>query len=170
MSTETDSDQIEKLIDGKLSWEELRGDVLPDPKDPDRFEVTRQTLQDRVDWNEPILVPLNDHLFVVGSDDGRIIKSECDHEFGSVDDNWKEHCQIRVRESEAEMRELYPEDMTPDPDWDFELREFFCPGCFTLLDVDAVPAGYPVLKPFEPDIDTFYDEWQGRPAPDRTEE
>jgi acetone carboxylase gamma subunit len=30
-----------------------------------------------------------------------------------------------------------------------------------------VPVGYPVIKPFEPDIDTFYEEWQGRSAPDR---
>ena len=165
MST-TDRTQIEKLIDGDLGWEELRNDVLPDPKDSNRFEVTREILQERVEWNEPILVPLNDHLFVVGSDDGRIVKAECGHEFGSADDNWKQACQIRVRETESEMRELYPEWMTPDPDWTFQLREFFCPGCYTLLDVDAVPAGYPVIKPFDPDIDAFYEGWIGEPAPD----
>ncbi|MDS0474433.1 acetone carboxylase subunit gamma [Natrinema sp. 1APR25-10V2] len=168
MST-TDRNQIAKLIDGDLQWEELRNDVLPDPKDGQRFEVTREILQDRVDWDEPILVPLNDHLFAVGTDDGRIVKGECGHEFGPLEDNWKTECQIRVRESEEEMRDLYPKWMTPDPDWTFQLREFFCPECYALLDVDAVPAGYPVLKPFEPDIDVFYEEWLGEPAPDATE-
>lgn len=162
----TDRTQIEKLIDGDLGWEELRNDVLPDPKDADRFEVTREILQDRVQWDAPILVPLNDHLFVVGADDGRIVKAECGHEFGPADDNWKTACQIRVREGKDEMRELYPEWMTPDSNWTFQLREFFCPGCYTLLDVDAVPAGYPVIEPFDPDIDTFYEEWLEEPAPD----
>ncbi|MXR50383.1 acetone carboxylase subunit gamma [Halovenus sp. WSH3] len=163
----TDTTQIEKLIDGELSWEELRNDVLPDPKDPDRFETTRQILQEKVEFDEPILVPLNDHLFAVGTEDGRVVKGECGHEFGPLADNWKEYCKVRVREDESEMRELYPENMTPEPDWQFQLREFFCPECFTLIDVDAVPAGYPVLKPFDPDIDAFYEEWEDRTPPDR---
>lgn len=166
----TDTTQIEKLIDGELSWEELRNDVLPDPKDPDRFETTRQVLQEKVDWDEPILVPLNDHLYGVGKDGDRIVKAECGHEFGPLDGNWKEHCKVRVRESEGEMRDLYPQHMTPDEDWTFQIREFFCPECYTLVDTDAVPAGYPVLKPFDPDVDTFYEEWQNTTAPDRTEE
>ena len=167
MATETDKTQIEKLIDGSLSWEELRNDVLPDPKDPNRFEVTREVLQERVEFDEEILVPMNDHLFAVAADGDRIVKAECGHEFGPVTENWKQRCEIRTKETEDEMRELYPEDMTPDPDWQFQLREFFCPGCYTLVDVDAVPSGYPVLKPFDPDIDTFYEEWLGKKAPDR---
>jgi len=30
-----------------------------------------------------------------------------------------------------------------------------------------VPAAYPVLRNFEPDIDTFYEEWLGKKGPDR---
>ena len=41
----TDKSQIEKLIDGTLPWPELRDDVLPDPKDPERFETTIEILQ-----------------------------------------------------------------------------------------------------------------------------
>ena len=67
----------------------------------------------------------------------------------------------------GEHRDVYPEYGTPHPEWDFQLREWFCPGCFAQLDVDAVPAGYPVRREFDPDIDTFYEEWLGRPAPDR---
>lgn len=167
MASETDRQQVEKLIDGELGWDELRNDVLPDPKDSQRFEVTRQLLQEDVEWDNPILVPINDHLYAVGSEDGRIIKCDCGHEFCDIDENWKESARIRVREDEAEHREIYPEYQTPHPDWDFQLREWFCPGCFAQLDVDAVPAGYPVIKNFEPAIDVFYEEWLGETPPDR---
>ena len=162
----TDRSQIEKLIDGTLPWPELRDDVLPDPKDPERFETTIEILQDRVDWDDRILVPLNDHLYVVAGDDGRTVKAECGHELCAADENWKLECQIRVREDQEKTAELYPELMTPDPDWTFQLREYFCPECYALLDVEAVPAGYPVVQKFEPDVDTFYEDWLGEPVPD----
>lgn len=167
MASETDRQQVAKLIDGELPWEELRNDVLPDPKDPRRFQVTRELLQERVDWENPILVPLNDHLYVVGSDEGRLVKCDCGHEFCDADGNWKEHARVRVREDESDHQEIYPEYQTPHPDWTFQLREWFCPGCFAQLAVDAVPAGYPVRRSFEPDIDAFYEEWLGTEAPDR---
>jgi acetone carboxylase gamma subunit len=155
-----DESQIQKLIDGKLSWDELQSNVLPDPKDPDRFEKVRSVLQDQVEWDETVLVPLNDHLYVVEREDGdRIVKGECGHEYCDADDNWKRACQIRVRESDAEMEQLYPKWQTSDPNWNFQIREFFCPDCYSLLEVDAVPAGYPILQSFEPDIETFYEEW-----------
>jgi acetone carboxylase gamma subunit len=163
----TDKDQIEKLIDGTLPWPELRDDVLPDPKDMERFETTIEVLQERVDWDDIILVPLNDHLLVVAGDDGRTVKAECGRYLCDADENWKLDCEIRVREDQSETAELYPELMTPDSSWTFQIREYFCPGCYALLDVEAVPAGYPIIQKFEPDIDTFYEEWYGEPAPDR---
>lgn len=160
-------DQIEKLIDGSLSWQELRNDVLPDPKDDQRFETTREILQEGVDWDEPILVPLNDHLYVVGTDDGRKVKADCGHVLCAADDNWKMSCEVRIREDSEELEEVYDSWMSPDDDWTFQLREFFCPNCYEQLDVEAVPVGYPILQKFEPDIDTFYEEWIGEPAPDK---
>jgi len=162
----TDRTQIEKLIDGTLPWSELRDDVLPDPKDTERFETTIEVLQERVDWDDRILVPLNDHLFVVAGEGGRRVKAECGQELCDAESNWKLECRIRVREDQDETAELYPELMTPDTAWTFQIREFFCPGCYALLDVEAVPAGYPILQKFEPDIDTFYEEWLGEPVPD----
>ena len=38
-----------------------------------------------------------------------------------------------------------------DPDW-MVLREFYCPGCATRLDVEVVPDGYPFIVNFEPDF------------------
>ena len=128
MASETDRQQIEKLIEGALGWEELRNDVLPDPKDGQRFEVTRRLLEERVEWDNPIFVSINDHLYAVGSDQGRIVTCDCGHEFCSLSDNWKHHARVRVREDESEHREIYPEYGTPHPDWDFQLREWFCPG------------------------------------------
>jgi acetone carboxylase gamma subunit len=36
-----------------------------------------------------------------------------------------------------------------------------------ILDVDAVPVGYPVLRNSEPDTDAFCVGWLGKKAPDR---
>ncbi len=164
--TELDKDRVRRLIDGELTWEELRNEILPDPKDTNRFEKVLAVLQERVDWDDPILVPLNDHLYVVGTADGRVVRGACGEDLCTAGENWKRACDVRVREDEAEFDDLYPEYMSVAPDWSFQLREWFCPGCYALVDVDAVPVGYPVVTPFEPDIDTFYEEWQGRPAPD----
>lgn len=167
MAAKNDKETIRNLIDGTLSWEELRNDVLPDPKASNRFEVVREVLEERVDWDEPILVPLNDHLFVVVGDDGRLVKAECGHELCSTDENWKLHTEVRVREDPDQFEELYTEQQSPHPDWGFQLREFFCPGCYQLVEVEAVPTGYPILEKFEPDIDAFYEEWLETTPPDR---
>lgn len=160
MNTET----IEQLIDGELPWERLKSEVLPDPKDEGRFEKVRAVLQDRVDWDDPIVLPLNEHLFVVKRDGEYHVKGECGHEFCNADENWKMHCQVRVREDEEEMNEVYPGLLGPDPEWTFQIREYFCPECYQQIDTTAVPAGYPMFKPFDPDIDTFYEEWLGQPV------
>lgn len=163
---ELDQNTLKRLIDGDLSDHQLREDILPDPKDVNRFETIRAIHQQRVDWDDPILVPLNDHLFVVGTEDGRIVKGECGHEFCSVEENWKLRTEVRVREGNEDIAPLYSEDQAPDPDWEYELREFLCPECYQLLEVEAVPRGYPIQQKFEPDIDTFYEEWLKSELPD----
>ncbi|MFB6130371.1 MAG: acetone carboxylase subunit gamma [Salinigranum sp.] len=105
-------------------------------------------------------------MFVVATDEGRRVKSACGHELCDASENWKTECRVRVRENQSEMNDLYNDWQSPDTDWEFQLREFMCPECFTMLDVEAVPAGYPVVHRFEPDIDVFYEEWLGREAPD----
>ncbi|MCK4388127.1 MAG: acetone carboxylase subunit gamma, partial [Dehalococcoidia bacterium] len=42
-----------------------------------------------------------------------------------------------------------------------------CPGCLALLDTELASPGYPPIFNFLPDIDTFYEEWLGSPAPDK---
>jgi acetone carboxylase gamma subunit len=78
--------------------------------------------------------------------------------------NWKIKCKIRVRDIEQSINELYPKYMGCDPNW-MEIREFFCPGCYTLLETETVPSGYPVIFNFLPDIDTFYEKWLNKRVP-----
>jgi acetone carboxylase gamma subunit len=71
---------------------------------------------------------------------------------------------INVRDDAESLQEIYPEKMAGDPEWN-HLREYFCPGCKTLLEVEAVPPGYPVIHDFLPDLEGFYGEWLGREGP-----
>ncbi|MFX1277355.1 MAG: acetone carboxylase subunit gamma [Promethearchaeota archaeon] len=160
-----DKKTLERMIDGDLTWNELRP-IISGRKDPDRFDMILEILQERVPWNEKILLPLHEHLYIVSKDGQRIVKCDCGYEFCEYTTNWKTKCRIRVRDTVEAIGELYPKDMGSDPKWE-ELREYFCPGCYTLLDVEAVPPAYPTIFNFLPDIDAFYEKWLGRTAPDK---
>lgn len=155
---------IEELIDGKIDSYKLK-EMLSNFKDADRFEKYISILQERVSWNEPILLPAGLHLYIVQKQNGdRIVKCDCGHEFCDEKDNWKLHALIHVRDSDEKMAELYPKMLAPDPEWQV-IREYYCPTCATQLEVEAVTPWYPILKDFEPDIDAFYTEWLKRPLP-----
>lgn len=160
-----DKKTLERMLDGELAWEELKP-IIAGRKDPDRFEKIMEILQERVPWKEKILLPLHEHLYVVAKEGKRIVKCDCGYEFGDYKENWKTKCRVRVRDKAEEIEELYPKYMGSDPEW-MELREYFCPGCLALLDVESVPPGYPTVFNFLPDIDTFYEKWLGRPPPDK---
>ena len=93
-----------------------------------------------------------------------LIKCDCGHEFCDYRENWKLEALVNVRGTEESLREIYPEKMHGDPRWNV-LREYICPACLTLLEVEAVPPGYPVLHDFVPDLEGFYEDWLGRPLP-----
>ena len=153
-----DLNTIEALIDGKLTWREVHH-ILSSYKDEDRFQKYVHILQSRVPWQEKILLPYGAHLYIVEkADKSRIVKCDCGHEFGDYKKNWKLKANIFVRDTEEKMTEIYPAMMAADTDW-MELREYYCPQCFTLLQVEAVPPGYPVIFDFQPDIDAFYESW-----------
>ncbi len=160
-----DKKTLERMIDGDLSWEELKP-IISGRKDPNRFNMILEILQNRVPWKKRIILPLHEHLYIVSKDGQRIVKCDCGHEFGDYQENWKTKCRVRVRDTIEEIGELYPKYMGSDPEWE-ELREYYCPGCFTLLDTEAVPPGYPTIFNFLPDIDVFYEKWLGKKAPDK---
>lgn len=159
---------IEKLIDGVLPWPATQ-DMLKSPKDTDRFDKYVEIMQARVDFADPILLPLTPSLFIVADPEaGRVVKCRCGESFGDYRVNWKLSALIHVRDDEASISKIYREREMPDPGW-IQIREYVCGGCGTQLEVEAVPRGCPPDFDFLPDLDTFYGEWLGRPLPDRLE-
>jgi acetone carboxylase gamma subunit len=162
-----DRETLRDLVDEKLPRGQVRA-IQSSYKDADRFDKYLEILQERVPWQEQIVLPFGEHLFIVkkrsAAGPAYIVKCECGHEFCDYRENWKLEALIHVRESEEELLEIYPEKMHGDPRWN-SLREFFCPGCKTLLEVEAVPPGYPVIHDFLPDLEGFYEGWLGRELP-----
>jgi len=153
---------IADLVDGKLPWKMLK-EMMSKYKDPDRFDKYLTVLQERQTWSERILLPLGPHLFIVRKDDGSIVtKSTSGYEFGDYRQNWKLKARIFVRDSDEAYREIYPKLMHADPKW-MELREYYDPLDGTLLEIEAVPPGYPIVHSFQPDLEGFYREWLKRP-------
>jgi len=158
---------IEKLIDGVLPWPATQ-DMLKSSKDTDRFDKYVEIMQSRVDFDDDILLPLTPQLFIVSSEGKRVVKCRCGQGFGDYRVNWKLSALINVRDDEASMSEVYVGREMPDPGW-IQIREYICGGCGSQLEVEAVPRGCPPDFDFLPDLDTFYQEWLGRPLPDSVE-
>jgi acetone carboxylase, gamma subunit len=158
-----DQETLRDLVDEKLPRAQLRA-IQSGYKDADRFDKYVALLQERVSWPERIVLPFGEHLYVVVRDGAYVIKCDCGQEFCNYRENWKLEALVNVRDSVEELREIYPDKMHGDPDWNV-LREYFCPGCRTLLEVEAVPPGYPPVHDFVPDLEGFYEGWLGRPLP-----
>ena len=159
-----DKDTLRDLVDEKLPRAQVRA-IQSGYKDTDRFDKYVEILQERVSWGEPIVLPFGEHLYIVAKGSGSYVtKCDCGHEFCDYRENWKLEALINVRETVEELREIYPDKMHGDPRWNV-LREYFCPGCRTLLEVEAVPPGYPPVHDFVPDLEGFYNDWLGRPLP-----
>jgi N-methylhydantoinase B/acetone carboxylase alpha subunit len=151
------------LVDGELPGRQVR-ELQAGFKDAERFRTYLRLLAERWPFPEDrILLPFGMHLCIVELPDGRrVIKSDSGHVFGDYRKNWKLGARVFVRRSVDEMLEIYPEKMHPDPSWN-ELREYYDPISFTLLDVESVPPGYPVVHDFLPDLEGFYADWLGEP-------
>ncbi len=154
-------DLIQDLIDGRLPWQTTK-QVMTDFKDDGRFETYLEILQERAPWKERILLPLGEHLYIVQKEHARIVKCDCGHEFGPYTENWKLSALIYVRDNEEKLEEIYPGHRKCDPNW-MEIREYYCPGCMTQLETEAVTPGYPVVFDFVPDLEGFYRDWLKKP-------
>ncbi|MGH2950561.1 MAG: acetone carboxylase subunit gamma, partial [Solirubrobacterales bacterium] len=170
---------LEALYDERLSRGEVK-DIQSGYKDPDRFEKWIAVLQSRVPWDDPIVLPLGEGLYVVrrttnpaapGGEaeeaaglDSLAIRSDAGHDFCRFDQNWKMHAPVFVRDTDELLREIYPAMAHCDPEW-MELREFYCPLSGRMLETEAVTPGYPVVHDFLPDVEGFYRGWLGREVP-----
>jgi acetone carboxylase gamma subunit len=164
-------ENLRRLVEGKLPWEEVKQLIREYPKEKDRFWKYLEILQEKVPWQDKILMRISDKLYVVRTGNGsRIVKCECGQEFGDYRINWKLSCLIYVRKTPEEFAEIYLiQPQFPDAKLN-EVREFYCPGCLTMLGVEVVPVGYPIMFEMLPDIDTFYREWLKQPLEDEGEE
>jgi acetone carboxylase, gamma subunit len=160
-------EQVNYLVEGKLDWDTtLR--MLQMPKDQDRFRLYLEVLQAKVPWKDKIVLPLGPHLFIAQTLETKrwVTKCECGHELGDYRENWKLNAVVYVRDTEAAMSQVYPKLMAPDTEWQV-YREFYCPSCGIMHDVEAPTPWYPVIHDFEPDIDAFYKDWVHLPLPER---
>ena len=67
-------------------------------------------------------------------------------------ENWKLDALIYARNTHDKINEIYPDHIGCNSEW-MELREYYCPGSKTQLDVEAVLPGYPVVFNFLPDLE-----------------
>lgn len=144
-------DVLRDLSNGNLDLQVLL-EMQRGAKEDDRFEAMLAIEQAKVSWPDEILVPIGEHLYVVQNDAGRIVKCSCGHEFGDYQQTWKNEALIYVRDSEESLDEIYAGPRKCDVTW-MGLREYYCPGCGTMLEIEAVPPGYPFIFDFLPDID-----------------
>jgi len=161
--------EIERLLENKATQAEIFK-VIAGEKEPElSFEAVIEYFQQKVPWDEKILMPISKHLFIVCKGGKPIVKAACGYEFGDFRVNWKLFSKVVVRRSSEELEEIYPALMHSDPEW-MELREYICPKCGKLLSVEAVPPGHPPVFEFLPDITTFYESWLNKKLPcDRVE-
>ncbi len=162
-------ENLKRLVEGTLHWEEVKKAIRLSPKDADRFWKYLEVLQERVPWDDKILLRISDHLYIVAKDGGgRVTKCDCGQEFGDYRVNWKLGCQVYVRKTKDEIGEVVTIPEARHNTELVEMREFYCPGCYALLGVEVVPPGYPPVFEMIPDLDSFYREWMEQPLPDES--
>ena len=166
MTTYT-KEQVSSLVDGKLDWDTTMR-MLSMPKDNERFALYLEALQKKVPWKDKIVLPLGPHLYIAQSAKTKqwVTKCECGHELGDYRENWKLNAVVYVRDTEEAMTEVYPKLMAPDTNWQV-YREYYCPSCGVMHDIEAPTPWYPVIHDFEPNIEAFYKDWVGLPIPER---
>lgn len=166
MSERSSREVLRDLETGRLSWDEIQP-ALRATKTADRFTEYRAALAELTPFGENVLLRLGEYLFVVREPDGShaVRCGQCQHSFGDPRVNWKLSARVRVRRTAEEFLEVYLyEEVCPEPGV-AEVREYYCPGCFTLLNVECVPVGYPPVFEFLPDLGQVYTEFLHQPAP-----
>jgi acetone carboxylase gamma subunit len=159
MSERASRDVLRDLETSRMSWGEVR-EILRQEKTPDRFA-------EATPFGDDVLLRLGEYLYVVREADGThtVRCGECSHAFGDPRVNWKLSARVRIRRTLEEFMEIYHyEEVCPEPGI-AEVREYLCPGCFTLLSVECVPIGYPPVFEFLPDLASVYEDILGQSAP-----
>ena len=160
-----DAETLGALLDERLTRREVK-EIQSGYKDADRFEKWLAVLQQRVPYEDPIVLPAGEGLNIVRrrSDGELVYRCDCGHDFCAHNRNWKLDALINVRDTEEALLEIYPKMAGPDPALQ-QIREYYCPGCARQLEVESMQPGYPVVHEFLPDVAGFYRGWLGREIP-----
>jgi acetone carboxylase, gamma subunit len=164
MTIEYPESVIADLLEGRLPWAETH-QIMSAYKDSERFRKYVSILNALIGGEGATVLPIGERLVIVLDGDELVVRCHCGHVFGDYRRNWKLGAQIRVRDTEESLEEIYPGRSKCDPEW-MEIRELICPGCAALLEVEAVPPGYPLIFDFLPDLDGFYEAFLGQPLPE----
>jgi acetone carboxylase gamma subunit len=165
VAREMTRETLADLLDEKLSRAAIR-EIQSSIKDPDRFDLWMSLLQERVGYDDLIVLPYGEGMNIVRrrSDGELVIRTDAGADLCRWDENWKMHVPMFVRDTDALYEEVYPRLGHPDGDWQ-ELREYYCPASGRLLETEAVPPGCPVVHEHLPDLAGFYEGWLGREVP-----
>ena len=140
----------------------------PATRTPTGSRSGSRLLQGRVDWDDPIVLPLGEALNVVRrrSDGELVIRSDAGHDFCRFDGNWKMHAPVFVRDTRrAPARGL-------SRGWRTATRSGWSCASSTARSRAGCSRsrrsrhGYPVVHDFLPDIEGFYRGWLGRELPE----
>ena len=161
--THYDRSTIRDLVARRLAPQHIQHMQMA-PSDPDRFDNYVAVREELAHHSDAIVLPLTERLDIVDHGGRPEVRCQCGQSFGDYRENWKLRSAIFVRDSTELLAEVYGEDHGYDPAL-VEFREYVCPGCGGLLDLETVPPGTPVIFEFLPDLATFYRDWLGREPP-----
>ncbi|WP_201318602.1 acetone carboxylase subunit gamma [Paenibacillus sp. EPM92] len=84
----------------------------------------------------------------------------CGHELISARENYKKGCLLYDRDPHDIHPPVIDETYTfsADPNW-MRYIEFYCPGCGTMIEVEALPPGHPITHDIELDIDRLKEKY-----------
>jgi acetone carboxylase gamma subunit len=88
------------------------------------------------------MTSINESLRIEGSGTDAAIHCRCGHRLGPASENYKLHALMREGPVQNAGPWVDPHGLGGDR---FVCREFFCPGCATLLDVEIAQRGEPLL-------------------------
>jgi len=144
---------LDELIRGNLESNALL-ELQRAAKEDDRFDRILEREQKRVPWDDKIVLCLQENLYIVEKNGRKIVKCICGHEFGDYKVNWKENALVYERDTEEKLEEIYQGRRKPDNKWQV-IREFYCPSCAVMLDVEPVLPLYPFVFAFQPDFEAW---------------
>jgi N-methylhydantoinase B/acetone carboxylase alpha subunit len=158
-------DTLRDLLDERLVRRAVK-EIQSSIKDADRFDKWLRVLQERVDYDDPIVLPYGEGMNIVRrrSDGELVIRTDAGADLSRWDENWKTGAVMFVRDTPEAFQEVYPKLGHPDGAWQ-ELREYYCPISGRLLETEALPPGYPAVHEYLPDLEGLYEGWLGRELP-----